>query len=285
MSVMAQWFFDAISCRHLIGGHNVCAPDWGETDCVYTFHKLYYFVGGSGTIIVDDTVFRPRSGDLFLIPAGTVHTFRHRRDDPVVQYWSHFDLRLGDSRRLTYAPESLWCRPSRERVEPAFRRLVAVDVAASGRSGGAEELLADLARQTALLHLLHLHLSHVDAQRALVDGGSTGGGEDVASRLDRFVAANLDRPITLDEMARELHMHPNTVITRCKRVLGMTPNRYVNARRLQEAVRRIDRRDEASLEKIAAQVGFRDYRYFSRLFRRRYGMSPSVYRQRSHSGS
>lgn len=62
-----------------------------------------------------------------------------------------------------------------------------------------------------------------------------------------------------------------------RRGVGSTPHQYLLQLRLREAVRLLQ--GDAPIYAIAARVGFRDGETFCRAFKRRYGLSPGMYRK------
>ena len=61
--------------------------------------------------------------------------------------------------------------------------------------------------------------------------------------------------------------------------VGTTPSRFLLARRLEAAAARLRRLDRpCSITEVALECGFNDLSYFSRAFRRRFGVSARVYR-------
>lgn len=60
----------------------------------------------------------------------------------------------------------------------------------------------------------------------------------------------------------------------------MTPIDYINTIKLYRAVHLLVYNPEKkSIETVAYETGFNDYRYFSRLFKKKYGVTPSVYKE------
>ena len=57
----------------------------------------------------------------------------------------------------------------------------------------------------------------------------------------------------------------------------MSPQEYILGKRLSHAKAIIDSGDFDSISKIAASVGYNDALYFSRAFKKKYGVSPSQY--------
>ena len=66
---------------------------------------------------------------------------------------------------------------------------------------------------------------------------------------------------------------------RFQQATGLSPLEYVHTLRLEEAKQHLETGDEA-VEAIAQAVGYEDAAYFSRLFRRKVGLSPAQYRRR-----
>ncbi|HET9626782.1 MAG TPA: helix-turn-helix domain-containing protein, partial [Kofleriaceae bacterium] len=91
--------------------------------------------------------------------------------------------------------------------------------------------------------------------------------------LERFIAANLGRQISLDELARAAAVSPRTLARRVHAGLGMTPHELVQRVRVDHAAHLLET-SHASVEEIAARVGYADPAAFRRVFRRFAGESP-----------
>lgn len=61
----------------------------------------------------------------------------------------------------------------------------------------------------------------------------------------------------------------------------MTPHKFLTDMRLQTAAESLssDYADAGSISEIAHMCGFREPLYFSRIFKNKYGVSPSAYQQ------
>ena len=58
---------------------------------------------------------------------------------------------------------------------------------------------------------------------------------------------------------------------------SVTPQKYILSKRLAHAKNIIDNGDYDTISEIAASVGYSDPLYFSRAFKKKYGISPSQY--------
>ena len=87
------------------------------------------------------------------------------------------------------------------------------------------------------------------------------------------------RNITLDTMSRELGICKTKLCKLASSIgPGETINHLITQKRLQQAKILLKNSDK-SISEIAEAVGFNDYNYFSRIFKKYYGISPRDYRK------
>ena len=91
--------------------------------------------------------------------------------------------------------------------------------------------------------------------------------------LEDFVAANIDRQLSLDELADAVGTSPRTLARKVEAGVGMTPQRFVQRARVAHAAHLLETTRE-SVEQVAARVGYADSAAFRRIFRRHTGESP-----------
>ncbi len=91
--------------------------------------------------------------------------------------------------------------------------------------------------------------------------------------LERFVAANLDRQLSVDELAHAAATSPRTLARRLKSGLGMTPSQFVQRLRVAQASHLLET-TRVPVEEVAAQVGYADAAAFRRVYRRYAGQAP-----------
>lgn len=96
------------------------------------------------------------------------------------------------------------------------------------------------------------------------------------SRLER----NLTVPWTRASIAAEVHLHPAQLDRLFRREHGVSPMAHLRELRLQRA-RALLMAREAAVSEVAHMCGIGDPAYFSRAFRRRFGVAPSGTRRLS----
>ncbi|MBL8992370.1 MAG: helix-turn-helix transcriptional regulator [Spirochaetia bacterium] len=84
--------------------------------------------------------------------------------------------------------------------------------------------------------------------------------------------------LDVKELAENLGLPYHSLRREFIRVHGMGPSIYFLELKIREARRRLAAGDEAA-RKIGARLGFEDAYYFSRIFKKRTGLSPLEYRQ------
>ncbi len=88
---------------------------------------------------------------------------------------------------------------------------------------------------------------------------------------------NYRSDLTVSALAEELEVSPDTLIRRCKKETGLTPNAYLRRVRMNRAAQLL-RESRRSVQEVSAEVGILDANYFVKLFKQQFGQTPSVYR-------
>ncbi len=79
-------------------------------------------------------------------------------------------------------------------------------------------------------------------------------------------------------IANALHLHPNYFSILFKKETGTLPKEAIHNTRMRNAAKML-RFTDHPVKEIASVVGFSDGLYFSRVFRKRFGVSPTEYRR------
>ena len=87
------------------------------------------------------------------------------------------------------------------------------------------------------------------------------------------------RRITLDKMSRDLGICKTKLCQLASKISpGQTINHLITQTRMQQA-KNLLRNTDKSISEIAEDVGISNYNYFSRIFKKRFGISPREYRK------
>lgn len=97
--------------------------------------------------------------------------------------------------------------------------------------------------------------------------------------LSAYVLEHVDRPLSVDRVARAMALSTRTFTRWCHAELGQSPAAYVRRMRLDEARRLLEHSSEP-LKTVARRTGLGDASTLWRLFRRELGVTPAEYRVR-----
>lgn len=131
--------------------------------------------------------------------------------------------------------------------------------------------IGSLRAQLALLELLmHFH-AHQQAS-------SKTGSETIHATIE-YMEQRLSKPLQISELHALAGMTPSSYNRAFKRLTGLTPGHYLTRLRMVKA-KELMTDSSAALRDIAVSVGYQDELYFSRVFKKSEGVSPSVYLKR-----
>ena len=102
--------------------------------------------------------------------------------------------------------------------------------------------------------------------------------------VERRLAQAIDRPLSVDEMARAAGLSESWFAHAFKKTTGLTPQRWQMQQRLAVAARMIAEDHTRPLADIALATGFSDQPHFSRAFRAEYGQPPATWRRSKEPG-
>ncbi|MCA4132587.1 AraC family transcriptional regulator [Arthrobacter sp. M4] len=115
-----------------------------------------------------------------------------------------------------------------------------------------------------------------DAHESWDGGGTLEERPSALARMMDYVSRNLDRPLTIAEIARAGGTSPATAQRAFRRWTGESVLAWVRSRRMHEAARLLHTTG-LRVGEVAHAVGFDDPLYFSRVFAKTYGVAPSKY--------
>ena len=99
----------------------------------------------------------------------------------------------------------------------------------------------------------------------------------VAELARQYISENLSKKFSISDICEKLGTSKSTLLTSFKRHFGTTVNAYVTETRLETSVKLLEE-GAKTINEIAAEVGFSDQSYFSKVFSQKYGMPPSEYK-------
>ncbi|MEH7095868.1 AraC family transcriptional regulator, partial [Neobacillus vireti] len=120
----------------------------------------------------------------------------------------------------------------------------------------------------------------------LVQKHSTKNFSMIVRKALDYIHLNLEKPLTLSDIAAALHVNPSHLSRKFKQDSGLTIIDYINQKRVEEAKLHLQA-GSTTVTDIALMVGYNDLNYFTRVFKKFTGQTPSQYmkNQKQRDGS
>lgn len=113
----------------------------------------------------------------------------------------------------------------------------------------------------------------------LVQRSSTAGYSPMVGRVINYVALNLsDSEMTLSSVAQHFSVNKSYLTTMFRKEVGVPLTSYINEKRIEQAIFLLNA-EGGQIQSIASACGIPDVTYFTRLFRRSKGMTPTEYKK------
>jgi len=113
-----------------------------------------------------------------------------------------------------------------------------------------------------------------------LEGLLRNSAQTEAKQLELYIRDNYAKPLTLSSISQALSISKSKLyllaaqIEPGQTIFGMITRRRINA------AKQLLARPDATVRDVAEQVGIPDYNYFTKVFKRAAGMTPSQYRRR-----
>ncbi|MFN2289538.1 MAG: AraC family ligand binding domain-containing protein [Chromatocurvus sp.] len=229
---------------------------------------VIYCIAGHGKLRIGGTTHAAGPGSLMLLPQGVAHEYHASNHDPWHLYWVHC---RGDSADAFM--DYLGYRPGKPVVD--------VDVHPA-LSASFDSLLGVRSTGYSMAAFVNAanHLRHLFTQFALAASQRRAAqpGELNLARLQDYMRENIDRRLSLDELATLANLSRFHFANRYKALTGYSPIKHFLHLKMEAACRMLDA-SRRSVGSIAEELGYTDALYFSRAFKSVVGLSPRDYRE------
>lgn len=107
-------------------------------------------------------------------------------------------------------------------------------------------------------------------------------GNTTMEKITEYIEENLSNKISYETICDKFYISQSTLYYLFNKNFNCTVHQYINKLRLEKA-RELLKDSNKSITDIACTVGFFSQNYFTRLFKKEYGVSPAKYRKNGFS--
>lgn len=220
------------------------------------FYGFTFVTEGSMTYVLDGKTYVVGPHDAIFLPPGTVRE-RLRGDAPVKYVSFNFTATEGADLRFPIFMAGV--------IPRDFTKLVSVFPRIHS-----SEFEHSRQKLASLLNYMLYDLQDIDFY---------GTNNPHIMNALRYIEENIHKPISLADVSRHLNITKEYAASLFKSQLGKTVTAYIQEKKMLFAKEMI-RYGTESLPEIAVELGFENYNYFSRTFKRYFEISPAQYRAR-----
>ena len=234
-------------------------------------YVLIYCVDGSGWYEINDTRYEVKENQYFILPANIPHTYAASKEAPWTIYWAHFkgtqakDFVSDDLAPKTIAPST--------------------DSRIANRINLFEEVFTTLNDSFEIENIryavsaFYYFLESMRYFKLYRKVGNHKHDSDVIESTIHFLEENIERRISLNEIAEYSGFSLSYLSAMFKERTGYSPLTYFNLLKIRKACELLNT-TTMKLNQISFKLGFDDQFYFSRLFSKIMGVSPKAYRNK-----
>lgn len=272
------------------------------------FHILVFIKNGGCVFEMNGRIYELAKGDILYIPAKTVHIRKPLDDSLCEMVYIHFTLPAEEG--VQGDP----CDPKRiednsTEASCGSKQMMRVSAAAPAKKlhfllADHMKLLSDYDLIAAKTNCIIKHFSGTgffDRQTAdfelcsLLSLLSVRCSQSILSNpLNRirdfypdslkealkYIKSHYTQPISLDDLCAVSHVSGQMLIKHFNKAFGMSPLKYIAEYKINCIKPFLTRYPDMSVKEICEEFGFEDQCYFSRLFKKHTGESPTEYRLR-----
>lgn len=230
---------------------------------------LIYCLEGSGRVEFGTQHKRRiiRAGDLLVLPRGTPHHYWTDQKDPWSIYWIHFDGSLSQS----FVDQLIIDSQSPLLNLGIHSRLVS-DFEALLDTRQARHHLASYLHSANQMRQLMTHIALLKPLARLQQEETLD-----LEKIHSLMQARLHEQLDVETLAAAVSLSKYHFIKKYKALTGTTPINHFIQLKIERACYLLDVTNK-EIKEIAWAVGYEDAYYFSRIFRKMMGISPSQYR-------
>lgn len=236
------------------------------------YAMLIYCTEGKGRYHIHGKTYQIEKNQYIIIPPYVPYSFEADENDPWTIYWIHFRGKLIDSFLPSDPSPKLILSDEHSRQQVRIRLFE--ETYNSFAMGYIKEYLSYSSM------CLYTFLSSFIFQEQFRHIGTPNHHElSFSMRVIHYLQEHVETNLTLQELAEYFKYSESHFSTLFQKETGSSPISYFAHLKIQKACQYIELTD-LKLNEIAIRLGFREQAYFSRVFTKVMGMSPSAYRRK-----
>jgi AraC-like DNA-binding protein len=252
-------------------GIQKCKPKFAWGPGVRDHFIVHYILSGTGTFSVQNKSYHLTAGNGFVIFPEQLVTYTAGSNNPWTYSWVGFHGLKAESylRKAGFSKEQpIFRYDNDKKLSDCLKSMISC-----ARLSTPSELM--------LLGYLYIFLSLLihNSRREGNQNPSADNQDKYIRRAIEFISKNYSSEISIQEIASRMGFDRSYLYTIFKKHLNMSPQDFLIGFRIDRAVELMEN-TSLSIGDISRSVGYDDPLHFSKLFKKKKGISPSLFRKR-----
>lgn len=243
----------------------------------HDFLEMAFVMSGNGRYRIEDCIYEVTEGDLLIINPGIRHQalILEGSDLPTTEFFVGFSNIHMKGQPANYLP-----LPDKEHIlhTSGDLRQKLFKICSSMESENAVCREGRYFMLKAYLMQMILLVAREQCEPVENSSGCTFESSNkkyVVEQMISYFEDHYNDKVSLDQIAENMYLSPFYISKIFKSETGDTPIRHLINIRLEKARELLENGWGSSIQEVAASVGYDDAYHFSKLFKKRYGASPS----------
>lgn len=229
-------------------------------------YLIKYTLSGEGKLIYQNQVHQVKEGDVFFIDCRNYQHYATCSDEPWKMDWIHFD---GGNAQAFYqefirAGSNVF-HSHNQKIHQLLTKLLHLQKDQTAKTDFGSSLLIHELLNEMILQKYQLDFSHHEIPAYIKE-------------TKIYLDAHFTRAITLQHLEKRFNINKYQLTKEFSKFIGVPPIEYHIANKISYS-KDLLRYSNDSIKEIAISVGLENVAYFSRLFKKKTGLSPSQYRK------
>jgi len=265
-NILSAYYFNPLKPKNM---------PWNETTKAYTIH---WVVKGTINFEIDSEKIHLCSGQIVICSPGSDVTMSFDKDIEVIYSVATFEGDLSFLKATPFGKPIILSTIESELLLQFF--YTATQYYSEGVVKPELESVRRYAVSLLETFLLRFNIKNSKFERMLFKQTSKtatqANDQKITFEIKRYLAEHLLETVSLTVLSEELGISVNTAMHIFKNNVGMGIIAYFNKLKIEKAMHLIDE-GELSFRTISERLGFESPEYFSRVFKKQTGMTPTEY--------
>lgn len=249
----------------------------------HDFTEIIYILSGHSKYIINNEIYDLYSGDMFICNPGIYHQLLFiNNNEPCVEFYCGFT----DFQFKNMSPNCIdindkyilhmSCEAKQEILKLCYNMVVENLSCKAGKYFMLKAYLIQML--LTIIREFEIYDCKPETKGCNFDNFNKNYA---VKKIITYINENYSHKISLDKIAQNMYLSPVYISKIFKEETGESPINYLIKIRLEKAKEILLQSNSNSIKEVATLVGYEDAYYFSKLFKKYYGVSPLNYKKRT----